>query len=384
MSLERAAHGAQVEELLEAHAASASVPSASAALAQASADALQAPAADGAPGGESGAAAATAAAVAAAVDEARRASGAEAGPSAPRGEAGGGGAPAPRGAGLAVAAIGPTVSLATYLEKRRAAVSAPDAFRIFCGALAMLAPLHARGVALRRVRPSLLRVTAAYAVVASAADAAPGEDALYASPEELLSGGGAATPKSDVYSLGVLFFELFNPVLGAEARARALGGLRHRILPAPLLAGRPLEAEFVQALLHPDPAARPSVAAIARSLAALHRSICAPPPPRPVRAAPPGDAAADAEVLLDFLRLMRRSKVVEGDRAVQQLRALEADIGAVAAQLDDVAREPPEALPEALLRAMAPPVRPPAPGSPAPRPRRVCVTILAEDVQLPA
>jgi len=200
VSLERAAHGAQVEELLEAHAASASVPSAPAALAQAAADALQAPAADGAPGGESGAAAATAAAVAAAVDEARRASGAEAGPSAPRGEAGAGGAPAPRGAGLAVAAIGPTVSLATYLEKRRAAVSAPDAFRIFCGALAMLAPLHARGVALRRVRPSLLRVTAAYAVVASAADAAPGEDALYASPARAgpsrVRPRGAARPSS--------------------------------------------------------------------------------------------------------------------------------------------------------------------------------------------
>lgn len=38
------------------------------------------------------------------------------------------------------------------------------------------------------------------------------EEALYASPEELLSQGTAASPKSDVYSLGVLFFELFNPI----------------------------------------------------------------------------------------------------------------------------------------------------------------------------
>ncbi|KAK9820862.1 hypothetical protein WJX81_005532 [Elliptochloris bilobata] len=363
------------DDLLDAQAvASAPVPSASAALVQASAAALQPPL----PEGESnaltaadGAAAATVASVAAVVDEARRASGAQAGPS-PR-IAGGEGCPeggtaetseggnaagtAPGGGAMTVAAIGPTISLAAYFARRREAVSAPDAFRIFCGVLAMLQPLHMRGLALRRVRPSLLRLTAGGAVVAAAAAAAEGEDALYASPEELLSSRAAVTPKSDVYSLGVLFFELFNPVTDPAARAHVLGGLRHRILPNSLLQARPTEAAFCQALLHPDPAARPAVAAIARSqlLAALHRSICAGASPAGARPAEKDGAEerADAEVLLDFLRLMRRSKVVEGDRCLQQLRVLEADIGAVQAQLEGLAREPPEELPEALLRAMA-------------------------------
>ena len=63
----------------------------------------------------------------------------------------------------------------------------------------------------------------------------PDEEALYASPEELLSNGIRATPKSDVYSLGMLFFELFNPILDTVDRRRALEALRHRILPSHVL-----------------------------------------------------------------------------------------------------------------------------------------------------
>lgn len=63
----------------------------------------------------------------------------------------------------------------------------------------------------------------------------PEEEALYASPEELLSNGTRATPKSDVYSLGMLFFELFNPSTDSVDRKRALEALRHRILPSHVL-----------------------------------------------------------------------------------------------------------------------------------------------------
>lgn len=63
----------------------------------------------------------------------------------------------------------------------------------------------------------------------------PEEEALYASPEELLSSGTRATPKSDVYSLGMLFFELFNPSTDSVDRKRALEALRHRILPSHVL-----------------------------------------------------------------------------------------------------------------------------------------------------
>ena len=44
--------------------------------------------------------------------------------------------------------------------------------------------------------------------------------------------------KSEIYSLGVLFFELLNPC-GERERPRILAGLRHRILPLALLQGRP-------------------------------------------------------------------------------------------------------------------------------------------------
>lgn len=41
---------------------------------------------------------------------------------------------------------------------------------------------------------------------------------------------------ADVYSLGVLFFELFHPVMGdASMRARTLQDLRHGIMPVHLL-----------------------------------------------------------------------------------------------------------------------------------------------------
>ena len=145
--------------------------------------------------------------------------------------------------------------------------------------LGLLAKCHARGIALRRVRPSQLRVTAAGAVFADTLPAPPAEIALYAAPEELgltgpaqsgsapaplspalaqqltipgslaVAGGvvvsppqtavGAATLSAmaaDMFSLGILFFELFHPIAGGAAeRARTLGELRHRILPMDLL-----------------------------------------------------------------------------------------------------------------------------------------------------
>ena len=145
--------------------------------------------------------------------------------------------------------------------------------------LGLLAKCHGRGIALRRVRPSQLRVTAAGAVFADTMPAPPTEIALYAAPEELgltgpaqpnsavaasggpafgqvaparaASGGAAARPvasggpggsgalaamAADMFSLGILFFELFHPIFGGVAeRARTIGELRHRILPMDLL-----------------------------------------------------------------------------------------------------------------------------------------------------
>lgn len=71
--------------------------------------------------------------------------------------------------------------------------------------------------------------------MSSSQAADPEEEALYASPEELLSNGARVTLKSDVYALGMLFFELFNPSADSVDRKRALEALRHRILPSHVL-----------------------------------------------------------------------------------------------------------------------------------------------------
>lgn len=127
------------------------------------------------------------------------------------------------------------------------------------------------------------------------------EQAWYTSPEELATGTG--TFASDIYSLGVLIFEVFvacqlhqvfqalhefnfqgfpvdmiarygvHPVFdtlvcglckqlfcsfGSEVeRARVMADLRHRILPPRLLSERPKEASFCLWLLHPEPSSRP-------------------------------------------------------------------------------------------------------------------------------
>ena len=74
------------------------------------------------------------------------------------------------------------------------------------------------------------------------------EHSLYASCEELLL--KPPSPDSDIYSLGVLFFELFNPVMDPSERARVLGELRHRILPHRLLQENPQASGMVASSLN--------------------------------------------------------------------------------------------------------------------------------------
>ena len=97
-------------------------------------------------------------------------------------------------------------------------------------------------------------------------------------PGGLAENGNELHPKHPVSAQGVLFFELFNPLLSPQERMHTLSGLRHRILPMNLLQGRPQEAAFVLSLLHPDPSARPIAAKIMRPecLSALQKSICKP------------------------------------------------------------------------------------------------------------
>ncbi|GLI64451.1 hypothetical protein VaNZ11_007723 [Volvox africanus] len=96
------------------------------------------------------------------------------------------------------------------------------------------------------------------------------EDALYRSPEE--AQGHSATQASDMFSLGLLFFELFY-VCAGEERAALLRDARQRVLPPSFARQQPKEAAFALALLHPDPACRPTLAELLGS--AMFRATCA-------------------------------------------------------------------------------------------------------------
>jgi serine/threonine protein kinase len=85
----------------------------------------------------------------------------------------------------------------------------------------------------------------------------------YSSPE--MRGKGVYNEKTDIYSLGIIFFELCYPCVTKMERARVLADLRNRVLPKSFLLKSPAEATFVMRLISPNPDDRPSVDEILRS-----------------------------------------------------------------------------------------------------------------------
>ncbi len=87
----------------------------------------------------------------------------------------------------------------------------------------------------------------------------------HASPEQLM--GRRAGPPSDIFSLGLVAWELLagGPAFPGEGRARAEATLRG--VPNPLRARLPRRvAALLRAMLHPDPARRPTAAEVAAVL----------------------------------------------------------------------------------------------------------------------
>eukprot|EP00026_Physarum_polycephalum_P004424 Phypoly_transcript_04443.p1 GENE.Phypoly_transcript_04443~~Phypoly_transcript_04443.p1 ORF type:complete len:628 (+),score=134.15 Phypoly_transcript_04443:193-2076(+) len=85
----------------------------------------------------------------------------------------------------------------------------------------------------------------------------------YASPEQ--RNKGIYNEKTDIFSLGIIFFELYYPCSTKMEKARVLADLRNRILPPAFLQKYPQEAAFVLWLLNPNPDARPGVDEIMRN-----------------------------------------------------------------------------------------------------------------------
>jgi translation initiation factor 2-alpha kinase 1 len=83
---------------------------------------------------------------------------------------------------------------------------------------------------------------------------------VYASPEQIHE--QSYDEKTDIYSLGIIFFELLCFMSTKMERAHLLGNLRKNILPPDFLKNYPKESAFILWLMAPEPQDRPSAAQV--------------------------------------------------------------------------------------------------------------------------
>lgn len=147
------------------------------------------------------------------------------------------------------------------------------------------------------------------------------EESWYTSPEQLNEGSSSFS--SDIYSLGVLLFELFCTFTSWEEQMKVMSNLRHRILPSRFLSEHPKEAGFCLWLLHPDPSSRPKAREIVQSefinevqdvLAERQAAVNV------------DEEDAETELLLDFLLCLQKQKQERACRLAQDVYCLMSDI----------------------------------------------------------
>ncbi|MBA0773480.1 hypothetical protein Gotri_008753 [Gossypium trilobum] len=146
------------------------------------------------------------------------------------------------------------------------------------------------------------------------------EEKWYASPEEINE--GVCTILSNIYSLGVLLFELLCQFESERAHAAAMLDLRHRIFPPTFLSENLKEAGFCLRLVHPEPSLRPTTRDILQSevlngfqevfAEELSSSI--------------NQDDTESELLLHFLGLSKEQKQKHASKLMEDIACLEADI----------------------------------------------------------
>ncbi|KAJ9549727.1 hypothetical protein OSB04_022270 [Centaurea solstitialis] len=151
----------------------------------------------------------------------------------------------------------------------------------------------------------------------------PFEEQWYASPEDPRE--RCSTLSSNIYSLGILLFELLASSESARAHAIAMMDLRQRILPPSFLSENPKEAGFCLWLLHPEPSLRPTTRDILQSqlvsgiqqssMEELSSSI--------------DQEDAELELMLHFLASLKDQKQKSAIKLVKDIRYLESDISEV-------------------------------------------------------
>ncbi|KAL5750038.1 hypothetical protein ACOSP7_024641 [Xanthoceras sorbifolium] len=146
------------------------------------------------------------------------------------------------------------------------------------------------------------------------------EEMWYASPEELSE--GICNISSNIYSLGVLLFELLGCFDSERKHVASMSDLRHRILPPNFLSENPKEAGFCLWLLHPEPLSRPTTREILQS-EVIHGlpEVCA----EELSASIDQDDA-ESELLLHFLISLEEQKKKHSSKLLEDIRLLEADI----------------------------------------------------------
>ncbi|KAL5230637.1 hypothetical protein ABZP36_029413 [Zizania latifolia] len=150
------------------------------------------------------------------------------------------------------------------------------------------------------------------------------EESWYRSPEEISQLKGIFS--SNIYSLGVLLFELFCCCETWEMHCAAMSDLRHRILPPSFLSESPKEAGFCLWLLHPDPCSRPKARDIlgcdlineGRDLSLLDKT--------PVAI---NEEDTESGLLLGFLSQLKEEKEMQAAKLSSDVASLQTDIGEV-------------------------------------------------------
>ncbi|KAJ7571071.1 hypothetical protein O6H91_01G147600 [Diphasiastrum complanatum] len=147
------------------------------------------------------------------------------------------------------------------------------------------------------------------------------EETLYTSPEEL--GGAASSVASDIYRLGVLFFELFCTFSSGSEWSRIMSNLRHRILPPRLLSELPKEAALCLWLLHPESRSRPKAREVLQCelLNEVETALAERQAPVDIE-----DKELELELLFDFLLRLQHQKEEAAQKLCKDIACLMADI----------------------------------------------------------